>query len=185
MKKKLLTIFLIIFTILLYGQNKIKGQLIDPYGEIGFSEIKVNNEKIQFDFDSGKFEIETSKNENIEIDFTLPGYFKLKYIIESKNEMIDLDKVHLIECENWLHGPKKGIIKDKSDSGVIESERKIRNWKLHGISKFYNKSGELTQRILFKKNKPIKIYILENGIMKKLKFEFDEKNKIITVPNNS
>ena len=186
MKKKLLILFLALFTILINGQNKIKGQLIDSYGETTIAEIKVNNGELQIDFDSGKFEIKTDNNSIIEIEFIYFGDFKLKYIIENNSKIIDLGKIHLIESNNWFDGPKNGHIKGKYDSGIIKYNREIRNWKLNGVSEFYNKKGELTQKVIFKKNIPIEIYIRnDNGEMKEFKFEFDKKTWTLTVPNNS
>ncbi|MHB1107668.1 MAG: hypothetical protein ACYCZ2_15030 [Lutibacter sp.] len=69
----------------------------------------------------------------------------------------------------------------------LQYKREIRNWKLNGFSEFFNKNGKLTQKVVFKRGIPIKIHILENGIMKELNYEFDKKTRtiVITVPNNS
>ena len=61
MKKKLLTIILLIFTILLNGQSKIKGELINEYGAYGWAEILLNGKPTKRMNYDGKIDIQTSK----------------------------------------------------------------------------------------------------------------------------
>jgi antitoxin component YwqK of YwqJK toxin-antitoxin module len=170
-----------------YSQLKIKGEFIDSYGEKTLTKIDKKSGEMFYDFDNETFTVETTQKSRIEILFENLDGFKIKYILKNVDNGYDLGKVHLIENRNWFDGPKNGIITRKYNSGKIQYKREIRNWKLNGFSEFFNKKGKLTQKVVFKRGIPIKIHILENGIMKELNYEFDKKTRtiVITVPNNS
>ena len=185
MKKELLTIILILFSILLYGQNKIKGQLINEFGENGWAEIFLNNDSTKWMSYDGTIDLETSKKGLNEITFKYFGHFTTKIIIDCNKDITDLGKIHLIIGQFWLDGPKTGIIDELYDSGLLKYRIEIKKWRQHGVSEFYNIDGELTQKLHYKKGKLLRIFVRENGNMKELKFEFSKKGEIITIPNTA
>ncbi len=106
MKKENLLLILLLFTSLLNSQNLIKGQIVDQYGNEFIAFVKVNNERIDVDFETGKFELETFEN-NIEIEIEFQFYLNIKYQLKLNNKKTDLGKIYLVSEIFWLDGPKK------------------------------------------------------------------------------
>ena len=183
MKKKILFLILLLFSILSYGQNLIKGQIVDQYENGFIADILINNQKIEVDFDTGKFEFETSQK-NLEIDIKFQFYLNMKYQLKLNNKITDLGKIFLVTERFWLDGPKNGIISGKYKNGITKYKIELKKWDFNGSSEYFNKRGELTQKIIYKKGKPKKILVRKNGEIKELKFEFNRKKRILTVPNN-
>ena len=182
MKKGTLFLILLLFSILLNGQNLIKGQIVDQYGEEFIADITINQQKIKVDFDTGKFEFETNEN-SIEIDIKFQFYLNMKYRVELNNKITDLGKIYLVSGIFWLDGPKNGIISGKYKNGITKYKIELKKWDFNGISEYYNEKGKLTQKIIYKKGKPKNIFVRKNEIIEELKFEFDKKKRLLTVPN--
>jgi antitoxin component YwqK of YwqJK toxin-antitoxin module len=183
MKKENLFLTLLFLTYLLNGQNLIKGQIVDQYGEEFIADVSINNKEIEVDFETGKFEFETFENK-IEIDIKFQFYLSIRYQLEFNNKFTDLGKIYLISDSFWFDGPKNGIITGNYKSGKPKYRIEIKKWDSHGKTEFYNKEGILTQKIIYKNGKPKNIFIRKDGVMQELKFEFNKKEKLLTVPNN-
>ena len=153
MKKGTLFLILLFSTILLYGQNLIKGQIVDQYGKEFIADVSVNNQKIEVDFDTGEFEFETFEK-NIEIEVKFQSYLNIKYQLELHKKVTELGKIYLVSEIFWLDGPKNGIITGMYKSGKTEYKIELKNWNFNGKSEYYNKDGQLTQRIIYKRGKP-------------------------------
>jgi antitoxin component YwqK of YwqJK toxin-antitoxin module len=157
--------------------------LIDKYGESGWAEIYLNGKPTKWMNYNGKIELETSKKGLNEIVFKHYGYITSKIIIECNQNETNIGKVYLISEKFWLDGPKNGFIDETYESGKTKYKIGIKNWKLNGESKFYNKNGILTQKLIYKKGKLIKIKVRENENLKEIKFELLKNGEILTVPN--
>ena len=184
MKKEILFLILLLFSILSNGQNLIKGQIVDQYGENFIAEILINNQKIDVDFDTGKFEFETNEK-SLEINIKFQFYLNMKYQVELNKKLTDLGKIYLISEIFWLDGPKNGVINGEYETGITKYRIELKKWDFNGKSEYFNKKGELSQKIIYKKGKPKKVFTRKNGGMQKLKFEFNKKNRLLTVPNTS
>jgi len=182
MKKGTLFLILLLFSILLNGQNLIKGQIVNQYGEEFIADITINNQKIKVDFDTGKFEFETDEN-SIEIDIKFQFYLNMKYRVELNKKLTDLGKIYLVSEIFWLDGPKNGIITGEYKTGIRKYKIELRKWDFNRISEYYNEKGELTQKIIYRKGKPKNIFVRKNGVIEEMKFEFNKKERLLTVPN--
>lgn len=183
MKTKLLIIILLIFTNLSNAQNKIKGILINEYGQSGWAEIYLNGKPTKWMNYNGKFELETFKKGLNEVIFKYYGHYITKIKVECNQNTIDLGNVYLISEKFWLDGPKNGFISDTYENGKTKYEVNIKKWNYHGESKFYNSSGKITQKLIHKKGKLLRIFVRKNEKLKELKFEITENGEILTVPN--
>ena len=182
MKKTTTFLILFLFSILLNGQNLIKGQIVDQYGNDFIADIIINNQKVDVDFDTGTFEFETEeKNAVISIKFQF--YLNMEYNIELNKKLTDLGKIYLISEIFWLDGPKKGTITGNYKSGITKYKIELKNWNFNGLTEYFNDKGELTQKIIYKRGQPKEIYNRKDGVMKKFDFEFDKGKRKITVPN--
>jgi len=182
MKKETLFLILLLFSILLNGQNLIKGQIVDQYGDEFIAEILINNQKIEVNYETGIFEFETNE-QSLEINIKFQFYLNIKYQVELNKKLTDLGKIYLISERFWLDGPKNGVITGEYESGITKYRIELKKWDFNGISEYFNKKGELTQKIIYKRRIPKEIYNRKNGVMKKLDFKFDKRKRKITVPN--
>ncbi|AUC15765.1 hypothetical protein BTO06_12135 [Tenacibaculum sp. SZ-18] len=183
MKKILLTFFILSYSIISSGQSKIKGQLFDEYGNAAWAEIFINGEPTEWMSYNGIINLVCTENGINEITFKYFGHYITKIKVECNDDIVDLGEIYLISGNFWLDGPKNGFISDNYKNGKVKYKINIKRWKPHGDSKFYNSKGELTQRLIYKKGKLLKIYIRENGKLNELKFEITKKGEILTVPN--
>ena len=169
---------------MLNGQSKIKGELINEFGENGWAEILLNGKPTKWMNYDGKIDLETSQKGLNEITLKYFGHITTKIKVDCNEDFTDLGKIYLISGYFWLDGPKNGFITETYESGLPKYKVGIKNWKLNGESDFYDKNGVLTQKLLFKKGKLLKIQVRENDKLKDLKFEFTKNDEIITVYNN-
>ena len=182
-KINFITSLFVAIAIYVNGQSNIKGHLIDEYGNDGWAEVYLNGEPTKWmDYD-GIINLKTSKKGLNEITFRYFGHFITKIKFECVNEVVDLGNIYLISDHFWFDGPKNGIITEKYDSGKTKYLIPIKKWKIHGSAEYYNRNGELTQKLSFKKGKLQNILVRENDSMIEIDFEISKNGEILTVPN--
>lgn len=168
---------LILSTFSFSQQLVIRGQVVDAYGDTIDPRIQFgSNNVISID---GKFESQYQSSSYLHISHI--GYFDIELQVNTDAELTNLGNISMIENMNWLDGPKNGTLKGHYTSGIIKYNREVRNWKLHGVSEFYNTDGKVTQRILFRKGMPISISVLRADTLSRIDFGFDKKRQVISI----
>lgn len=165
----------LVMPIFSFAQQVATGKIVDPYGE----PIVPKFEMIIGELISRNGAFEMQFDGSLKFNVSHVGHFTSEITVSSTDSLIDLGIIYMIENQNWLDGPKNGVLKDYYPSGKLRYKREIKKWNLYGVSEFYSTRGELTQRILFERGRPKSVSILQNGTLSDVDLSFDKRLQIV------